>query len=318
MYLIYGEDKYLIETKVNSIIEEYNKKFDDSSVDILKFNQEINEDDFLFQLENNPIFIEHRIFVCNNLSFLTNNSKNVDKLNKIIELLKNRKATHIIFIINSMKLPESNILIDFLKEKANVLLIKSLNDNFLAQWIKNFVEQKNGKISDKNIDILLNYLPHDLLILSKEINKLMDRNKEIRIDPEIDFPSYLNKNPYSIQNFLENKDVVNFVSECKKTIEIEGDTSKLVKIISSFFTLASQYYCFIKAGFNENQIQEALQIHPYRVFVANKIVSSYGIKKINNIIKELGNIEINSRTTNIGKERWFDYFLIKYMDIVYE
>ncbi|UUD36917.1 DNA-directed DNA polymerase [Mycoplasmopsis californica] len=316
MYVIYGEEKYLIEQKIQDIINQYLKKFDELDIDISKLGENTTEEDFLFEIQNDSLIFSQRIIVCDNLAFLLKNSKNKNITTQIIDALNRRKNMDFIFKFNTDKLDETNPIIQYLLKNSNVTVIKKLNERQLGFWIEKYVTSKNATISEKNIDTIIECLPHELLVISKELDKLISRNPKIEINPELDFPVYISNKPFAIQDHLQSKNLAGLLEECRKNLEIDGDTSRLIKVFSNFFTLASQYYCFLKAGFSDAAIQQITQINPHRLTFAKRTISTYGISRINNIIIELGKIEINSRTTSINRERWFDYFITKLIDIV--
>ena len=221
IYLIYGLEDYLI--------NEYKKEI----INSIKVNNIINYDlsiddlsDVLYEITSVSLFNKEKVIICENCTFLTSNSKKEDE-NKVKELIKYLNNpfddVYILFIINSEKLDVRKKIVKELKTKSKVYEAKKIENYDLNNFLLKYISDRDYKISNKNISLLISIAGYNLQILINEINKLFlykGDNKTIEEDDIRNLvTTNIENNIFSLTNsFLDNNK--------EKTINIYNDLLK--------------------------------------------------------------------------------------------
>lgn len=313
-YVVYGEEEYLIERQIQKIFAFYNKKAQ-TNINISELNSDSSFSDFLFYVENEPMFDDYGLILCDNVDILLNKSLSHKDAQYAIKNLQINQKNIFIFKFNTNKIESDNQLMSFILENAKNYVYKKLSEHELISWIKQYVSDRGSSIDSTAITKIVLNVPNELLVISKEIDKLIARNNIIKIDDEMDFKQYQSNDPFIVQNCLEQKNFSALYVECEKNMLIPEEANKLLYTFANFFSLPSQYFCYRKAGYSEREIQEIVKIHPFRLKKAANIISLYGMEQINNILLELAKIDIARKKYPITDERWLSMFIIKLIDI---
>lgn len=307
MYVIYGEEEYLISRNIKKIIKQY------PGAIITKLEQNSTLSDLIFELDNEPLFGDQKIVVVNNFDFniASYKSKNEQLIKTAISSIKQKTNNIFIFKFNESKLDNKNPLIEALLSVSSIIKCDFLDDVKLTKWVKKYVIAMGGNITNQNILLILDNVPHEMTVLANELNKLLHINKTIEIDVDRDFGAYRSNNPYIIQNLLERKDIDGLYKECAKYSLESTEVYSLFLNFYGFFTLPSQIYLYKQAGYNDLEIHEMTKIHAFRIKKAIQTVHSYGIKNINKILKVLSEIDSSMKKYPISYDKYIDYFLVQ-------
>ena len=104
-YLIYGLENYLIDEKVNDIINNNNYETED----IIRFNLDENSvNDLLIEASTVNMFSNKKLIICDNSSFLSSSSKiSEEELNNLSKYIENSfEDVKIIFIVREEKIDQ--------------------------------------------------------------------------------------------------------------------------------------------------------------------------------------------------------------------
>ncbi|MDJ1645958.1 DNA polymerase III subunit delta [Mycoplasma phocimorsus] len=309
MYLLYGEDEGRINKVINNFIDKRPEYI------VFNFEEMDSVSSFIMNLSSKTLFKSKSIIIFKNPSFIINkyNEEEISTILYYLNLYNENKDKVVFFKINSNKIDLKNPIVNWFKNEVNRMFnypLMSMEEYY--KYVADYVKLHNGKISFEDVLTFCSYVPNQTQVIDQELDKLLLRSKDIKINLDIDFNNYKSNNIYQINNYLENMDFKNLISESLKYLSNPEDLSKLWNNLSFFFTLPYKYYIYTRANWTVAQIQEKEKIHIYKLHKASEVLNKYGIEKIKNILKYLNKIEIESKIySNVSKENLMLLFLMK-------
>jgi len=296
-YFLKGDDFYL-----QSFFTKYiNKKFD-STIRIKHLDlSEINDVELLFNdLNSMSLFSSKNIFCIRNFSKLSKNNK--EQL--ISYFSKPNDDIILVFVLDDFSLKNK-----FSKDLHSKCIKVDTNtpffNNKIKDWAKYYMQVNKINLDHNIIDDLINSYGDNIANVINEIEKLylITNKRDIKID---DYKSsYKNRN-LKVWNLMNAIGVKNIEESIRifDTLIINGIS--VVPIVSSLYafylTVLKSYY---NTSINDYRINKTIQS---RIQIYNK---KYIEEEILNIIVELRNIDVLSKTTNIDSKLLFHPFMIK-------
>ena len=303
IYVLYGLEEYLIKEEIKKIINKNNiEDIDINTYDLenTKLEDIIEDSSTISLFSNNKLIIVENAYIFTG----TTNKKLIEQDTNILEKYINNQNenTILIFTIYKEKLDERKKIVKLLKDKKCILEFNKPNN--IIEYIKN--EFDNYKISNENINLLINRVGDNLYILHQEINKLKQyKDNDLNITKE-DIMNVCVKNvDVDIFNLIEN-----IVSGNKEKalesyfemIKLGEEAIKIIVMLSNQFRLMYQARNLYKKGYSEKDISSILDIHPYRIKLAitksNNITDNMLLKYID----ELYTLDSNITTGKIDKD----------------
>lgn len=310
LFLIYGNENYLINKKIKEIINEIN------SNNIVKYNMETDSiDDALLDVQTISMFDEKKIVICDNCKFLTREVKksveqNTDNLLKYIDNPFN--DVYLLLIVRNEKLDSVKKIVKKLQKSSKVITLNKIENYNLNNYISSYISDKGYKISNKSITLLIEKCLFDLNNIMNEIDKLIvykGKDKNITYeDIELVITSNLENNIFKLTNMIMEKNTNNIIKVYKDLVRNNEDPIKILITISNQFRLVLQVKLMVKNGFTDNEIISILKEHPYRIKLSKQVaISEKELKK--NILK-LSELNKNIVLGKIEKEFGLEMFLL--------
>ena len=212
IYLIYGNNKGLIEEIIENNLKKYLSKnvFNYDELSILN-----DTDSFKEEIFNNSFFENDKLIII---------SKVTDKILSLIKEIneKNLENTH--FILKSNILEKKSKIRNFFEKGKNTICIPVYEDNLqtLSSIANNFFSENKINISQQNINLLIERSNKDRMNLNNELNKIkiyMQNKKSISLE-EILKLTNLAEN-FSISELVDNS----LVKNKKKTLTILNENN---------------------------------------------------------------------------------------------
>jgi len=240
----------------------------------------------------------------------------------IRNIFKQRKAlqTEVLELLKSGKFrdgKEDNILIfwDEEPDKRSALFkyldgskfkeeLETLKGAELTRWIIKRIEDKGGRISKMNADILASKSDGDLWALSGEIDKLvaLSRGREIgREDLEQSTLVKVEDNIFNLTDAIGNKNNQLALKLLRQSLEGGANEIYLLTMIVRQFRILIQ----VKAGMEEGKSGRALAgelgLHPFVVQKAQAQAVKYTMEQLKKIYKKLLEIDWKLKTGGEGE-----------------
>lgn len=320
MFLIYGEDAFLIKMQKNKILKKINP---DNEYDLQEYNYLENS---LLSILNDantiPMFSGKRIIIVNDSYFLTEEKiktkiDNKSYLTSLMEYLAApNPSTFIIFICPVNKLSNRLKITKQMLALTSVLKATNLLYNELIKFIDDYITKHNGTIKQNLIPKIVEYLPNNLYIIKNELEKLLLINSNITMELiENNMTKYLETDIFKLVDDLLKNDLNSFLINYHYLQERGLNSIALLALITNSIIFTRDIIVLSALKKTPSQIAEILQIHPFRVKKISEHMHNFSINKANNIIQELFWIDYNIKKGIIRKEISSDLYLIKLFDI---
>ncbi|UZQ29146.1 MAG: DNA polymerase III subunit delta [Spiroplasma phoeniceum] len=320
MFLIYGEDSFLIKMQKNKILKKINP---DNEYDLQEYNY--LEDHLLYILNDAntiPMFSGKRIIIVNDSYFLTKEKiktkiDNKSYLTSLMEYLAApNPSTFIIFICPVNKLSNCLKITKQMLSLTSVLKATNLSYNELIKFIDDYITKHNGTIKQNLIPKIVEYLPNNLYIIKNELKKLFLINSNITMELiENNMTKYLDTDIFKLVDDLLKNDLNSFLINYHYLQERGLNSISLLALITNSIIFIRDIIVLSALKKTPSQIAEILQINPFRVKKISEHMHNFSINKANNIIQELFWIDYNIKKGIIRKEMSSDLYLIKLFDI---
>jgi DNA polymerase-3 subunit delta len=302
---LYGQDTYRSREEIKRIIEEY-KKANQSWLDFVRIDANDNEADFFEQVcrsvDTISMFSQVKLIIIEN-TFSTNKEFQKD----VLEFLKKRnleKDKDTIIIFWDEEVNQKNNLFKILKTKTKCQEFKPLKGEQLKSWIKEYINEKKGKIEIKAVDKLVDYVGSDLWRMSNEINKLISfkkqdtRNRiqiediELLVKPEIDL------NIFEMVDALGHKNKNKVLNLFRKYLEKGEDELYLL----AMFIYQIRNLLRVKAG-------GKLDIHPFVIKKVGQQAINFSFEDLKKIYYQLLTIDFDIKTGKTDSKTALELFV---------
>lgn len=303
IYLLYGENDYLISKKIEEIKNLYN------NYDIVLYDMTIDNISFAIEdLSMNSLFGNDKIVICYNCVFLNNTKSDIDhKIEYLSEYLKNASSNILILVTDTLD-KRKKIVKDLLKE--NAYEFKNLNDYELNSFITDYCKKNGFKINNDALMLFKTKLTNNLYIICSELDKLFLCCDKIinKSDIEVITSRMINSNIFDLINAIVRKDIDKSLELYDDLVLINEEEIKLIVTLANQFRLIYQVKNMFKFGYSELDIAKELSVHPYRVKLANSV----NISNEDNIkyLSKLSKLDEDIKTGKVDKREGFTNFIL--------
>ena len=312
LYLIYGDEEYLIKKELSDIIS----KIEINEENIVNYN--MNESDISDILEEActvGLFSNEKVIICDYCNFLSSDSKkdNSDQIDSLIKYINNPfDYVKIIFIVRCEKLDERKKIVKELKKVSKVIECNKLDSHNLNNYVYNYLNDNGYKIEMNLVRTIVDKVKYDLANIINECDKLMcykDTDKEIKIDDVNDvIRENIEDNIFSLTNAIMYKDNRKIIKIYNDLLKSNEEPIKLIVMITNQLRLILQVKLMIKNGYKELQMPSIIKEHPYRVKLA--MASNYKISELIDMLKKLYKLDYDIKSGNIDKNFGLELFLL--------
>jgi len=286
-FLLYGNNDGLIEETITNILKPGLPK----NLNLHEENEILkDETSFLESLANKSFFDNEKLIIIKRCS---------DKIYKFIYSVVEKNFEDVFFILISDNLEKKSKLRSFFEKEKNTICVPFYEDNnqTLNLMANNFFRNKNIKISQENINLLIERSSGDRKNLNNELVKIesfaKNRNK-------IEYKDIL-----QLTNLAENHNVSELVDNClaknkKKTLYILNENNfvqeDLIIILRTFLSKLKRLLKIKAETLRENNIDKVLSNFKPPIFwkekeIVKKQVQLLKFQKIENLIIKTNNLE---------------------------
>ncbi|MCX7955101.1 MAG: DNA polymerase III subunit delta [Bacteroidales bacterium] len=243
VYLIYGEEYYFIDQIAdyfeNNVLQPHEKDFNL----IIVYGKDTDIPTIVTLAKRYPMISDYQIVLVKEAQELKGFEKNDNNTEILIEYILNPvKSTILIFCCNKETFDKRTKLYKAFDKTGIVFESKKLTEEKIAKWIKNFFLQHNKIISDKTIDLLIDYLGNNLTLISNELNKLLlysENIKEISVNTiervvgaSRDFNNFELIKAIGVKNIAKACRIILYFSQNPK----ENPVERTIGLLHNFFT----------------------------------------------------------------------------------
>jgi DNA polymerase III subunit delta len=322
LYLLYGNESFLInETKqkiLHNGISEEELDFNFSSYDL----EETPIETAIEDAETFPFMGERRIVVLQNPVFLTAEKKkekiehNIKKLEEYIS----SPAPYTILVITAPyeKLDERKKITKALKKYATVVEAKKLSERELRSWVRERAAINKVEIDEDAIDLLLALAGTNLMMLTKELDKLsLFVSESNRIDSEVVerlTARSLEQNIFALVDKVVHRRIEEALRIYYDLLKQNEEPIKILSVLAGQFRLIYQVKELSRRGYGQQKIAGFLKVHPFRVKLAAGQAKHFTDEQLAYIIELLSQGDYEMKTGKQKKELIIEMFLFKLHD----
>lgn len=310
MYLLYGLEEFLINKEIDKI--KTNNNIED--IDIIKYDLENTKiENIIEDASSISLFGNKKLIIVDN-SYIFTGTTNKKLIEQNMDILTNylnnsNSDNIIIFKILKDKLDERKKIVKLFKEKG---IVKDFNPtNNINKYILNMFD--NYKISNDNINLLINRVGNNLEILNSEIEKIKNyKDDDLNITKE-DIINLTSKNiDTDFFTLIENIVSKNKEKALESYFEIIKDEEpiKIIVVLANKFRMIYQAKNLYKKGYNEKDIANILNANWYAIKKNLEIGRNYSDQVLLECILKLANLDIDIKNGRIDKNVGLELFIM--------
>lgn len=319
VYFLSGEEAYYIDLVSDyiekNVLDEADREFNQTVI----YGKDVDMNTIISQAKQFPMMSEHQVVIVKEAQNLKELNKSAggdddDKPaakagnNPLTAYLQNPQPSTILVFCYKYKTLDKRSAVYKTLQKAGVFLeTKKLYDNQLPEWITNFIQEKNYKVSPKASFLLAEFLGNDLSKIVNEVEKLIINVQEgAEITAELvqdNIGMSKEFNVFELQDALARKDVL-------KANRIINYFSANEKEHPAVMTLSSLYNYFNKILLyhfapdkSKFAVASSLGVNPFFVEGYAKAAQHYGTAKLKSIFGYLKEYDLKTKgVENSGVE----------------
>ena len=307
IYLLYGKEDYLINEKINEIVNDNNIL----SYNIEKYTLDNNLRSIIDSANTISLFLETKLIIVDDSYIFTGSNKKCDDINVLNDYLDNiNNNTIIIFKTNNEKLDSRKKIVSKIKNIGQIIEFNSIVN--LNTKIKELFN--DYKIDNNLVTYFIKRVGDNLDLNSNEINKIkIYKDKDLLINKD-DIDNLTTKNINTdIFNLLDNilnKNKESALESLTEMIKRGEEPVKIIIMLSNQFRLIYQVKELYKKGYREYDIADIIDQKPYTIKKASERIKNYSEKELINYIDKLAELDIKIKSGLIDKNIGLELFIL--------
>lgn len=311
IYLLYGDEYYLIKEKIDNIIKESAIdniiSIDFSSSNIRNILNEVNYID---------LFNTRKLIVINNFSLKKINS---DDEKELIRYFENKNDNVLIFNSIDQTIDNRKNIIKKFIEYGNLYEAHKLDRKSLQEYLKELFKKEKYKISDENIKKIINNCNFNNMsannnFIFNEVNKLMLYKMEEKEITSEDINNIVSKNTemelFNLVNAVTSRNTDMVFKELKIIKELDISPYIIVANISKQFRLMLQIK-LLSEKMALDSIARKLAMNPYAIEINAGNSKNYSLYEILNVIDKLFYVDEKLKSETVDKFKLLEKLLLE-------
>lgn len=312
--VIYGEERLLMDQKLDMLKKEYNCNEDNMNISTYRLDED-GMQVVLEDIQTPPFFTEKKMIILRNCYFLTSKKEKKDNNNSelFLECLKKDNDNIILIIFHDRKdFDERKKIVKQLRKLGTFFEIDKVNHYKLAGSVRQAVRARDAEIEDVALDMLLSRIGNNLTEVATEVEKLCLYTKYIDIEAVNKLVSKpLEENVFDLTSALLNKQRDKMFQIYKDLMVLNEEPVKLIVLIANQMRLIYQVKLLDRKGYTDKEIASILSVNPYRLKYVRQEGKDFDIKELLSCLNELSILDVNIKSGKIDKKIGLELFMIK-------
>lgn len=310
IYVVYGNEKYLIESSLNKIIKT------NSASEIIKYDLNMDlVNNIVEEIISFPLFADKKTIIILNALFLTGLNNNIsEEETAIFEkiLFDVSDQINLVFVVENEKLDGRKNIVKKLLKDSNILECNKFSDQENYEFVKSKFEDDNYQIDLKAINSLLDKSKENLSLLMSEVEKLKLYKSDTKIITKDDVDQLVSKydydNVFELTNSVINKDLNKSLFLYQELLKRGEEPIKIIVLLANQFRTIFQVKRMLLMTNDNYEIAEKLKIHPYRVKLAKQISISEDM--LLKYLEDLADLDADIKMNKVNKEAALEMFFL--------
>lgn len=319
-YLVYGNERYLLQEKLNQIINEHVGKQDQmNTVFYDAGNNDFTMRTVLEEASTFPFFSEHKMIVVSNSLFLTrgNNLSDADLKSLDEYLIKPSDFASIVFYHEEENLDTNKKVVKSIQKYCRVMHVKKATGEEFRGFIRNEAAKRKLKLSHDAFNELILRVDENMSTGINELEKLSLYSLTINLDDVVALVSRpLDNQVFHLVNALMDKDLRRSMKIWNDMVVLSIEPLSFVGLIASQLRLMYQVLTLHQQGYHRNEIVNMLSsasgnINAYRVSRVLVQAEATTTERLLYVLNRLAELDQKSKSGQIEKKFGFEMFLIE-------
>jgi DNA polymerase-3 subunit delta len=305
IYLLMGEEEFYIDYLTGLITENSISKSEKEFNYNVLYGKETNIDEIISICKKFPLMSNYQVVILKEAQDL---SRTIDQLTSYANNFL--KSTILIINYKHKSLDKRKSLYKSISKNGVVFESKRLYENQVQQWIADQLSNKNIKISNKAVSMIVDFLGTDLNKINNELSKLIQSKKDLKEVSENEIEKYI-----GISKEYNNFELRNAISEKNtfKAFQIADyfaknpNSNPLVVTISMVFDFFSKLLLYhANDNLPDSKKAAIMKINPYFIKEYNRASKNYSIKKVTQVISVIREYDLKSKGSGVKNTSHLD------------
>lgn len=319
-YLVYGNERYLLQEKLNQIINEHVGKQDQmNTVFYDAGNNDFTMRTVLEEASTFPFFSEHKVIVVSNSLFLTRGTALSDADLKSLDeyLIKPSDFASIVFYHEEENLDTNKKVVKSIQKYCRVMHVKKATGEEFRGFIRNEAAKRKLKLSHDAFNELILRVDENMTTGINELEKLSLYSLTVNLDDVVALVSRpLDNQVFHLVNALMDKDLRRSMKIWNDMVVLSIEPLSFVGLIASQLRLMYQVLTLHQQGYHRNEIVNMLSsasgnINAYRVSRVLVQAEATTTERLLYVLNRLAELDQKSKSGQIEKKFGFEMFLIE-------
>lgn len=312
IYLFTGEEKFIIQTKVNRVITESEA----DELNVLSYDcEEVNVKKAITDASTPPFMGKKKVIVIKNPTFLGFKPL-INHDTKALEKYINDPLDSTILVIDAsgMKINEKSKILDLLKKKATCNDTKPIDETIFSGWVNRQCAMNGVSIKDDAIKQFIKMVGFkDLTNAKTEIEKLINyigEGGEITKDDVMKVCTReIQTDIFALSNAIIECNKEKAVSVYLDLMALDNDVNTIINMVSKTLRDTLIAISLVEAGAKQNEVAQRMGVSPQRAYHLIKNAKDASKEKCEEYIEKLGDLDYKIKSGQIDAKTGFEFFL---------
>lgn len=315
VYLFYGEDTFIIKSKINKIIQKYQvDDFNITSYDM----EEQNVEEALNDASTIPFMTDLKIVIVKNAYFLSTEKPakeikhNLDALKRYVSNPSN--DTILILTAPYQKLDERKAITKLIKDQSDVQHCAPLKEQETSNWIKRQLGKQGIDIDSDALKELLSRVETNSEVLVNETQKLLNYSEGLNVVTLDIIQRVITKsvedNVYEITNKLIENNQEKALEIYNDLVMHNEDPLRILGILVNKYREILHVKYLIKQGKDQSDIAKYYNATSGRAYYMMKNAGAVPLHKVEQHLRKLEDIDYQIKSGQIDKRVGIELFIL--------
>lgn len=305
-YLLYGEDKALVNKKLNEQLDDLKIRKEN----IIKYNlEEVNFDDIIKEACMVSLFSGSKAIIVDITTALDNKNLDFSVFEKYLD--NYNEKSYLFFVSYTPRVDTRKKIVKLLQSKGKVLELKK-DDKYLYNYVLDSLNKDNYKMED--INYFLNKTGSNIDNITSELDKLKLNSLSSKLikNEDIDFLIEANfeEEIFALGNAVINNDKNKSLALYHDFINKGYEPVYIISLLGNQFRFLFQVKRLLNKNKTLEEIASILEANFYRVKYASRDCYNYYEEDLLHYLKKLADLDKNIKLGHIDKNLGLELFLI--------
>jgi len=304
IYLLYSQDKEIIEKYIDKLIKKENIELNS----IIKYSLD-NDNilDIIEECNTTGLFSLKKLILVEATSAFSSKGKEITELNDYLD--NYNKDIVLVFTCNLDKVDTRKKLY---KKVSSIGKVECLNkdNNYIVNLIKELLE--DYKMED--INYFINKVGNNINNIENELEKLKNYKYQDKIITKIDIDNLceasIEEEIFALTDAIIKNDNNKAIKLYNLFITKNYDVTQMIGLIASQFRFLLQVKILYNKNKSNDEIAKILEVHPYRVKLAINNCYYYDRYSLENYLIKLFQLDKKIKLGLIDKNIFFELFIL--------